>query len=167
MPDPPQGEGKVSGWITAAKGLTVSNVLVLALLAVVAVPVYVIYKALSDEMLLDRLMSTYEEISQPSGCTLRHVQERGGPELYSVSSGFAFQGADRWFVSVVVQREPSQDEIDTYCASLKLIADAMLARGNGGSEIHPGSMPGAQTNGSGHDGAVPADPAPAEEEAEE
>src|SRR5262245_34108316 len=95
-PSPPQNDRYV-GWLNAVKGLSLGNVLVIALLAVVAVPVYVIYRALGDQELLDRFMSTYEEeTSQQVGCTLRHVQARGGPEMYGISAGFAFQGEDRW-----------------------------------------------------------------------
>lgn len=130
-PSPPD-EGKYIGWLNAVRELSITNVLVIAMLAIVAVPVYVIYKALGDDKLLDRLMSTYEEqTSQITGCTLRHVQERGGPDLWSVSSGFAMQGADRWFVSAVLTHAPSEDEIASFCASLKLIADRMLDRGRG------------------------------------
>jgi hypothetical protein len=123
--EPP--DGKVSGWLTAIKGLTLTNVLVLALLAIIAAPVYVMYRALNDEKIMDRLMSTYEEMdSQQSGCALRHVKERGGPDLWGVSTGFAFQGSDRWFVNVVLTHEPTNEELLSYCESLKLIADKML-----------------------------------------
>jgi hypothetical protein len=129
-PSPPPETGWLS-WLNAVKGLTVSNVLVIALLAIVAVPVYVIWRALNDEKIMDRLMSTYEEIgNQQSGCALRHVQERGGPDLWGVSTGFAFQGSTRWFVNAVLTHEPSREEIVSYCESLKLIADRML-QGNG------------------------------------
>jgi len=133
------------------------------MLAVVAVPVYIIYRALDDEKLLDRFMSTYEETAnQQSGCVLRHVQERGGPDNWGISSGFAFQGADRWFVSVVLTHEPSSEEILSYCESLKLIADRMLDR-SGNSKVHTGPMPRAETNRSGHNG----DLSPAEKEPEQ
>ena len=155
MAEPPP-DGRVAGWITAAKGLTISNVLVLAALAAVAIPVYVVYKALGDDKLLDRLMSTYEELDAgQSGCAVRHLQERGGPELWGISSGFAFQGNDRWFVNVVLQRPPTMDEIGVYCDALKLIADRMLERG---SEIQQGPVPGAETDGGGYYRPVPADP---------
>jgi hypothetical protein len=138
--------------------MTVSNVLVVALLAVIAVPVYVIYKAVGNEALLDRLMSTYEVLGSQAGCSVRHVQERGGPDLWGVSSGFAYQGEARWFVNVMFDHMPTPDEIAAYCASLKLIADTMLERG----EVHPGSVPGASTDGGGHNGAL--SETPAEEE---
>jgi hypothetical protein len=147
-PEQPRG----IAWLGAIKGLTISNVLVIALLAVVAVPVYVVYKALSDDKLMDRLMSTYEVIGTKQGCAVRHVQERGGPGLWGVSSGFAFQGADKWFVNVMLDHAPTDDEIAAYCESLKLIADRMLERG---STIHQGPMPGAATDGSGHQGDLP------------
>ena len=129
-PPPPPQNGKILSWLNAVKGLSITNVLVIAMLAVVAVPVYVIYRALDDDKLLDRFMSTYEETSsQMTGCTLRHVQERGGPEMWGISSGFAFQGSERWFVSVVLTHAPSDDEIASFCASLKLIGDRLLEHG--------------------------------------
>jgi hypothetical protein len=131
-PPAPPPDAKYAWWLTAIQGLTLSNVLVIALLAVIAVPVYVIYRALDNDRLLDRFMSTYEELSsQQSGCAVRHVQERGGPEMWGISSGFAFQGSDRWFVNVVLSHEPTTEELYSYCESLKLIADRMLLRGGG------------------------------------
>ena len=100
---PPPDGSKAVGLINAVKGLTFSNLAMIVVLAIVAVPIYVIYKALGDDKILDRLMSTFEEIEdQRSGCAVRHVQERGGPEMWGVSSGFAFQGAR----SLVRQRDP-------------------------------------------------------------
>jgi hypothetical protein len=136
-PSPPPADDRYLGWLNAVKGLSISNVLVIAALAIVAVPVYVIYRALDDEKLLDRFMSTYEEeANQQSGCTLRHVQERGGPDIWGISSGFAFAGAERWFISVALSHDPSNDEVVSYCESLKLIADRMMERGRT-NEIPP------------------------------
>jgi hypothetical protein len=91
---------------------------------------------LNDEKLMNRFMSEYEEFSnQQSGCVMRHVKQRGGPDQWGVSSGFAFQGADRWFVSVVLQHEPTLEEVASYCESLKLIADRMLDSGNGKPDL--------------------------------
>jgi hypothetical protein len=141
------------------KGLSLGNVLVIALLAVIAVPVYVIYRALGDDRLMDRFMSTYEEVSgQQAGCTLRHVKARGGPQLWGISAGFAFAGADRWFVNVVLDHAPSTEEVSSYCESLKLIADRMLDRGDQRGlpdviqqpgrdpSLHGGPVPGTETD---------------------
>lgn len=127
---------RISGILGAVKGLTLSNVMVIALLAVIALPTYVVYQALNDDKLLDRLLSTYEEFGDAQvGCVLRHVQERGGPDQWGISSGFAFQGADRWFVSVVMNHEPSADEMASFCESLKLISDKILAGGSAAYDI--------------------------------
>jgi hypothetical protein len=131
MSEPPPPEGRYLGWLNAIKGLTISNVLVIALLAVIAAPLYVIWKALGDEKIMDRLMSTYEEIgNQQSGCAFRHVQERGGPDVWGISTGFAFRGGDRYFVNVALNRRPTDEEVVSYCEALKLVADKLLA-GNG------------------------------------
>jgi hypothetical protein len=128
--DQPPRNGRTLSWLNAVKSLSITNALVIVMLAIVAVPIYVTYRALGDEKLLDRLLSTFEETSsQMTGCTLRHVQERGGPEMWGISSGFAYQGAERWYISVVLSHEPSNDEIVSFCESLKLITDAMLNNG--------------------------------------
>lgn len=128
---PPQGEGagKLLGWLDAVKGLTLTNALVIILLLVVAAPIYLMYRALNDEKLLDRFLSTYQEFAgQQAGCTLRHVRQRGGPHLWSISSGFAYQGGDRWSVNVTLSREPNGDEIYSYCQALKVVSDSMLGQ---------------------------------------
>ena len=137
--------GKLERAAKIVSSLTLSNVMVIALLAVIVVPVYVIWKATSDDKLLDRLMSTYEEIGSKSGCTLRHVQARGGPALWGISSGFAFQGADRWFVNVLLDHAPTEEEIASYCASLKLIADRMLGHGYDAGDGPAVDQPGGDT----------------------
>jgi hypothetical protein len=120
--------GRVTGLLNAVRGLTLSNVLVLAALAVIAVPAFVVYQAVTgNDALLDRLLSTYELVDSDSDCIIRHVQERGGPELWSIGAGFAYQGRDRWSVNVLLLNgKPGEDEIATYCEALKLIVDKML-----------------------------------------
>jgi hypothetical protein len=127
--EPPE-PGKLERAASVVRSLSLGNVLVIALLVVIAVPTYVVYRALGDEKIMNRLMSTYEEIASRGGCTIRHVKARGGPDLWGVSSGFAYQGTDRWFINVLLDHAPSDEEIDGYCASLKLITDRMLDRGD-------------------------------------
>ena len=132
-PPLPPDSGWLS-WLNAVKGLTLANVLVIAMLMIIAVPVYIIYRAINDEHLLDLFLSSYEEVSgRHGGCILRHVRERGGQHFWGVSTGFAFQGSDQWQVSVILTQNPTNEEIASFCASLKLITDKMLAA-NGSSQ---------------------------------
>ena len=71
MTEQPPHQGRVLKALDAAKGLSLFNVLVIALLALIAVPLYIVWKALSDEALLDRFLSSYREIPSNSGCTIR------------------------------------------------------------------------------------------------
>jgi hypothetical protein len=135
-PQPPPPEGRIANVANIIKGLNLQNVLIIALLVVIGIPTYAVWRVLNDEKLMNRFMSEYEEFSnQQSGCVMRHVKQRGGPDQWGVSSGFAFQGADRWFVSVVLQHEPTLEEVASYCESLKLIADRMLDSGNGKPDL--------------------------------
>lgn len=119
-------EERLSGLVKAVQGLTLANVLVIACLAAVAAPMLILWTALKDEKVMDRLLSTFEEMdNQQVGCTLRHVQARGGPDQWAISSGFAFAGADRYTVSVILTHDPGDDELVSYCQALKLIADRL------------------------------------------
>ena len=126
MSEQPPPEGRGLAWINAAKSLTLTNVLVIALMAMVIVPVYFVYRALNDPATLDRFMSSYDEYTEEvSGCTVRTVRLRGGPWRWSISSGFAMGGADRYTVSVIVTTEPNAEAVTSYCATLNLIIDKM------------------------------------------
>lgn len=123
---PPQSDGKVLGWLNAVKGLTFTNALVIIMLVVVAIPTYLIYRAVNDEKLLDRFLADYREIASPhTNCLLRKVQLRGGPETWWIGTGFAYQGADRWQIGVILPREPTENDQRSYCATLNLLVDFM------------------------------------------
>ena len=128
---PPPAAGGGGGWfhslVDASKSLTLTNVLVIALLVIVAIPAYAIYTALNDPVLLDRFLSSYHEHpDEDSGCTVRSARVRGGPLRYSVGTGFAMQGRDNWTISVIMPSEPDAEDIKSYCAALDLIVDKML-----------------------------------------
>lgn len=128
QPPPPvqQPAGKLAGWLTAVKGLTISNAVVIILLVAVAIPAYFVYRALNDQAILDRFVSNYQEVHPPgTNCTIRMGHVWGGPRTWSVSTGFAFQGSDRWTVSVLLNREPTTEEVTSYCATLNIIVDDM------------------------------------------
>lgn len=125
MTEPPP-EGKLAAAIGLVKGLSLTNLAMLAGLLAIVVPVYVIYRALADPAVMDRLLSSYKELPNGSGCTLREVKARGGPARWSISTGFAFHGADRWGINVILDQQPSEDELASHCATLKLIADGVL-----------------------------------------
>jgi hypothetical protein len=108
------------------KGLTFANVAVIALIALVAVPVYFVYRVMGDPALLDRFLSHYKESGSSTGCTVREARQRGGPVIWSISTGFAHAGSDRWMVSVILTTEPAPEDVESYCATLELIVAKML-----------------------------------------
>ena len=65
--------------------------------------------ALNGERIMDRLMSTYEEIAQPSGCTLQACPGEGRPGPVECVIWLRFSWlTNRWFISVVLYREPTE-----------------------------------------------------------
>jgi hypothetical protein len=119
-------------WLaTWLKSLTFTNVAIIALIAMVAIPVYATYKLMTDPSMLDRFMSSYDEYTEvETGCTVRTVRLRGGPWRWSISTGFAFQGSDRWTISVILSSEPKPEDIISYCATLELVVEKMLGLDN-------------------------------------
>lgn len=114
------------GWLSAMKGLTLTNALVIVLLVTVAIPAYFVYRALNDETLLDRFLSRYREIPSPNtNCLIRELRPFGGQGSWAVSTGFAYRGTDRWQIGVVMNREPTTEQQESYCATLNLLVDFM------------------------------------------
>jgi hypothetical protein len=127
--NPPPDGGRITSLISAVKGLTFANVAIIGLLAIIAVPVYIVYRAFNDEELLDRFFSNYREYSsQNVGCTLRSAQFRGSGEVWAISTGIAFQGADRYLIAVTLDHHPSDEEVNSYCETIKTIADKLQER---------------------------------------
>jgi hypothetical protein len=120
-------EGKLAAAASVVRSLSLTNVLIIALLVAIAIPAYIVYRALADPAVMDRFLSSYREYpNQVSGCTMREVKERGGPDLWSVSAGFAFHGSARWYVAVALSAKPSDQELVSHCETLKRIADGLL-----------------------------------------
>ena len=131
MTETPPPNGKAVGWFNAVKNLTFTQLLIIALATLILIPVYFVYRVLNEPEMLDKFLSSYSEVvHDPSGCTVRKVRLTGGPWRWGIAAGFAFSGSDRWQVSVILNGEPSEEEIMSYCAALNLIADRM-AEDNG------------------------------------
>lgn len=127
-PQPPQQQqsGMVQTIIHAVKGLTLTQALVIVLLAAVLVPSYLLYRIINDPEMVGRFLSSYEEYtSDKTSCVLRIASLKGGGDQFGISTGFAAQGADQWVVTVLMDRRPSESEIESYCATLNQIVDFM------------------------------------------
>jgi hypothetical protein len=122
--------GKWHGILKALSGLTLTNALVIMLLVAILIPAYFVYRALNDPTILDRFVSNYQEVPSPgTNCIVRMAHVWGGPRTWAIGTGFAFQGSDRWTVSVLLDSEPDTAEIASYCETLNIIVDHMHANG--------------------------------------
>jgi hypothetical protein len=129
-PDPPSSDGKIVSLITAAKGLTISNAVVIIMLAPVIIGGYFVWRALDDPAILDRFLSFYRVVPSPmASCILRQARQRGEPYIWSINTGFAFEGGKRWSVGVILDLEPTLEEQKSYCETLQLIVDWMHGQG--------------------------------------
>lgn len=123
----PQQRAKgIASLIGAVQGLTITNAVVIAMLVVVAIPAYFVYSALNNEKLLDKFLSSYEELSsQYSTCGFRQARMRGGPMTWGISSGFAYSGNDRYLIAVWIDHKPTTEQMVDYCHALHGLVDYM------------------------------------------
>ena len=79
-PDRPplQNEGIVVAILNFFKSMTLTQVLILALAVIIAIPTYVLWRALNDESMLNTFLTRYEEFTNKTSCTLRIFILRGG-----------------------------------------------------------------------------------------
>jgi hypothetical protein len=126
QPPPSQEPGIWQTIVRAVTSMSLTQALVIALLLAVVVPSYLLYRAVNDPAMLGRFLSSYEEISSDKvACVLRIASLRGGGDEYGISTGFAAQGNDRYVISVLMDRKPSEVEIQSYCEVLQRIVDHM------------------------------------------
>ena len=119
--------------------MTLTHVLIIALLVAIAIPTYVLWRFLNDASMLNKWTSFYEELSNDkTSCTLRIASVRGSEPFHAISTGFAYQGSDRWTVSVLLGHRPDEGEIESYCQTLNLIVDYMR-RPDAKSPTYPNS----------------------------
>lgn len=123
---PQQQHGILERAIASVKGLTFQNVLIMMMLAVIVVPTYLLWRLLDNPTALGRFLSSYEEVTSDKWpCTLRIASVRGAGDTFAISTGFAYQGSERWVVSVIMDRKPTDEEMQSYCETLNLLIDFM------------------------------------------
>src|SRR5262245_7983899 len=132
-PELPPPIAGAAGWLSAVKGLTITNALVVVMLVIAGIPAYGVYRLLSDEELLARFLSNYRVVKVPGSSVFRQAKQRGEPYVWSLNTGFAFEGSTRWSVGVLLESEPNDEEQKSYCATLQLIVDYL--HGADGSEL--------------------------------
>ena len=130
----------VGGIVKIIQSMTLTHVLILALLLVILAPTYILWRFVNDASLLNKWTSFYEELStDKSPCTLRIASVRGSDPTYAISTGFAFQGSDRWTISAVLSRKPDEGDLVSYCEALNRIVDHMRRPETAKSPTYPNS----------------------------
>jgi hypothetical protein len=124
-PPPGPANSNVSVGLAFLKGLTLGNVLAIVLLLLGSIPAYVTYRLASDPALLDRFLSSYATVGSEGACRVIRARQRGEEYTWAITSGFAFEGNQRWTIGTVMAREPTDEEVRSNCAILGVIIDFM------------------------------------------
>lgn len=105
--------------LVAIKGLTFVNVAVLAVLVLLTVPVYFVYRMLNDPQLMGAVLSEFREIRTKTDCSLYYSQSAGSAPTWSVTNQFAERNAEEWAIVVRIKFEPDDAAMRDYCSSLE------------------------------------------------
>jgi hypothetical protein len=117
-PQPPPPD-RISGWIGHIKGLSLTNVLVIITLALVAIPAYLAWRILNDPQLSGFIFSTYEERALAgTDCRVRITSMSGAGPVFNITRPFAYSGEDRWYLGISMPVEPNEVDAGNYCAAL-------------------------------------------------
>jgi hypothetical protein len=126
---PPEPPLSSPGWLGLFKGLTPTNAVAILILLCGLVPAYVVYRLVTDATLLDRFLSAYVIEPTQTACRLVKARERGETFTYAVTTGFAFEGQDRWSIGVIMNQEPSEEDMQADCHLLQAIIGYMHGMG--------------------------------------
>lgn len=103
-----------------ARSLTLTNVLILALLLIVSFPAYVGYRVLEDNGLRTLVFSDYRFIDTPlKDCVYVHAQPALGENSYLLRYAFDTEGTYVYFTGVRMETELSVDELGKQCDKLR------------------------------------------------
>lgn len=110
---------KISSWLGHIKNLSLTNVLVIVVLLVVAVPAYLAWRILNDPQLSGFIFSTYEERQLPgTDCGVRVASQSGASAIFTITRPFAYSGEDKWFLGITMPVEPNDVDAGNYCTAL-------------------------------------------------
>jgi hypothetical protein len=125
--------------LDAVKGLTIVNVVVIGLLAIILVPLYVGWRMLNDPNLMGAVFNIYSEIETTSECPLAYEQPAGGQGRYVIRAVLAERNAETWYISTKVKFQPDDQAMTLYCAALTALVDYIRDPNNEPVPVYPGS----------------------------
>jgi hypothetical protein len=121
------------------RGLTYTNVAIMALLLLIAFPAYFGYRMLNDQALMGAVFNVYSELDAPTDCLLSFQQPAGGTGSYVIRAVMAERAAEVWYVSAKVKFKPDDAAMAAYCNSASAVIEFLHDPNNAPLPVFPGS----------------------------
>lgn len=131
--------GMIDRMLGVVKGLTYTNVAVLALLLGLFAPLYFGYRMLGDPQLMGAVLNVYSEIDSPTDCLLSFQQPTGGTGSYIIRATLAERASEVWYVSAKVKFRPDDAAMKAYCTAASAIVDFARDPNNEPVPTYPGT----------------------------
>jgi hypothetical protein len=115
--------GLIEKLLEIIKGLTITNIVTLAMLIGLLLPAYLGWRVINDATLMALILSEYRELPAKTDCQLAKEQPAGTEGTYSLRTPFAERSREVWYISVRVRFEPDEQALNKYCAALQGVVD--------------------------------------------
>jgi hypothetical protein len=125
MTDLPPRAGMFERVIHTVRTLTLTNILMIALLLLIAVPVYFIYHFMTDDGFRRELLSRAIIIDKNVPCIVLVAHRYGSADRYTVGLVYGFEGRMERIIALRAPGTLTDQEIEKVCDRVVAIANEM------------------------------------------
>lgn len=111
--------------VHAARTLTLTNILMIALLLMIAVPVYFSYQFLTDEKFRRELLARAEVIDKNVPCIVLEAHRFGAHDRHTIALIYGFDGRMEKMIGMRAPGKLSDQEIEAVCDKIVAAANEL------------------------------------------
>ena len=117
--------GKVERAFGVIKSLNLTNILIIALMVIIAIPAYFAYRFIADTDFRREFMDTAIILEKHVPCVVLEGHKWGGNKRHSVLAVFALDGRNEKLVGMRSPEPLNVDGINEMCKKVQVMADEL------------------------------------------
>jgi len=120
-----ENKGILERTVGAVKAVTITNILVFALIVVIAIPAYFAYRFIADTDFRREFMDTAIILERHVPCVVLEGHKWGANKRHSVLAVYGLDGRSEKLIGMRSPEPMSPDEINEMCKKVALMADEL------------------------------------------
>jgi len=117
--------GKVERAFGVIKSLNLTNILIIALMVLIALPTYFVYRFIADVDFRREFMDTAVVLDKYAPCVVLEGHKWGANKRHSVVAVFALDGRNEKLIGMRSPEPMTPDEINEMCKKVQIMANEM------------------------------------------